>query len=60
MGKTKPVTFDVMLVGAGPGFFNHPRMGIHAETTINPQDYGLPAMFGTPIALVINSEFVKH
>ena len=42
MGKTKPVTFDVTLVGAGPGFGNHPRMGIHAETTINPQDFGLP------------------
>ncbi len=35
MGKTKPVTFDVMLVGAGPGF-GHARMGIHAETAINP------------------------
>ena len=60
MGKTKPVTFDVALVGAGPGFFNHPRMGIHAETTINPQDYGFPALFGSAIALVIDSEFVKN
>jgi polyisoprenoid-binding protein YceI len=59
MGKTKPVTFDVTLVGAGPGF-GHPRMGIHAETTINPQDYGFPAMFGTAVALVIDSEFVKQ
>lgn len=59
MGKTKPVTFDVMLVGAGPGF-GHARMGIHAETAINPQDYGFPAMFSSPIALVIDSEFVKE
>jgi len=59
MGKTKPVTFDVTLVGAGPGFFGHPRMGVHAETTINPQDYGLPALFGNATALVIDSEFVK-
>jgi polyisoprenoid-binding protein YceI len=59
-GKTKPVTFDVTLVGAGAGFFNHPRMGIHAETIINPQDYGFPAMFGTTVALVIDSEFVKN
>jgi polyisoprenoid-binding protein YceI len=59
MGKTKPVTFDVSLVGAGPGFFGHPRMGIHAETSINPQDYGLPALFSAPIALVIDSEFIK-
>ena len=60
MGKTKPVTFDVLLVGAGPGFFGHPRMGIHAETVINPQDYGLPALFGSATALVIDSEFVKN
>ena len=60
MGKTKPVTFDVTLVGAGPGFFNHPRMGIHAETTINPQDYGLPALFGNTTGIVIDSEFVKN
>jgi polyisoprenoid-binding protein YceI len=59
MGKTKPVTFDVMLVGAGPGFFGHPRMGIHAETTINPQVYGLNPMLGNAVALVIDSEFVK-
>jgi polyisoprenoid-binding protein YceI len=59
MGKTKPLTFDVTLVGAGPGFMGHPRMGIHAETTINPQDYGLPALFGNSLALVIDSEFVK-
>jgi polyisoprenoid-binding protein YceI len=60
MGKTKPVTFDVTLVGAGAGFFNHPRLGIHAETTINPQDYGMPPMFGTAVGLVIDSEFVKQ
>ena len=59
MGKTKPVTFDVMLVGAGPGF-GHARLGIHAETMINPQDFGFPAMFSSPIALVIDSEFVKE
>ena len=59
MGKTKPVTFDVSLVGAGPGFFGHPRMGIHAETTINPQDYGLNPLLGNAITLVIDSEFQK-
>jgi polyisoprenoid-binding protein YceI len=60
MGKTVPVTFDVTLIGAGPGFMAHPRMGIHAETTINPQDYGLPALLGNTIALVIDSEFIKQ
>jgi polyisoprenoid-binding protein YceI len=59
MGKSKPVTFDVSLVGAGPGFFGHPRMGIHAETTINPQDYGFAPIFGTEIGLVIDAEFQK-
>ncbi len=59
MGKTHPVTFAATLVGAGAGFFGHPRMGIHAETTINPQDYGFAPMFGTAIELVIDSEFQK-
>jgi len=59
MGKTRSLTFDVTLVGAGPGFMGHPRMGIHAEATINPQDYGLPALFGNTTGLVIDSEFVK-
>lgn len=60
MGKTRPLTFDVTLVGAGPGFMGHPRMGIHAEATINPQDYGLPALFGNTTGIVIDSEFVKN
>jgi polyisoprenoid-binding protein YceI len=58
MGKTKPVTFDVTLIGAGPGF-GAPRMGVMAVTEINPQDYGLPAMFNTPIELKVDVEFVK-
>jgi polyisoprenoid-binding protein YceI len=61
MGKTKPVTFDVTLVGAGPGFAGGPVMGhvigVHAETAINPQDYGLPAFFQDPIAITIDTEF---
>jgi polyisoprenoid-binding protein YceI len=61
MGKTRPVTFDVSLVGAGKGFAGGPVMGhvigIHAETSINPQDFGLPAIFSEPIALAIDTEF---
>ena len=61
MGKTRPVTFDVSLVGAGKGFAGGPVMGhvigIHAETAINPQDYGLPPFFSEPIALAIDTEF---
>jgi len=57
-GKSKPLTLTVDLVGAGPGF-GAPRMGVHAEGLINPQDYGLPPMFAVPIQLVIDVEFVK-
>jgi polyisoprenoid-binding protein YceI len=60
-GKTKPVTFDVTLVGAGPGFAGSPVMGhvigIHAEGAINPQDYGMGPFFKEPILLTIDTEF---
>lgn len=56
MGKTKPMTFDVSLVGAGP-FFGRTVIGIHAETSIDPQDFGMSAFFSDPIELVIDSEF---
>jgi polyisoprenoid-binding protein YceI len=61
MGKTLPVTFDVTLVGAGPGFAGGPVMGhvigIHAETTVDPHRLGLPAILSAPIAIVIDTEF---
>jgi len=60
-GKTVPLTFDVTLVGAGPGFAGGPTMGhvigIHAETTINPQDFDMGPFFTEPIKLVIDTEF---
>ena len=63
MGKTVPLTFDVTLVGAGPGFAGSPQMGhvigIHAEGNINPQDFGMSPFFKTPIQLVIDTEFDK-
>jgi polyisoprenoid-binding protein YceI len=63
MGKTRPVTFDVTLIGAGPGFAGGPVMGhvigIHAETAIEPADYGLPSVFSEPIQLAIDTEFDK-
>jgi polyisoprenoid-binding protein YceI len=58
-GKSEPLTLDVTLIGAGAGFFGAPRMGVHAEGWINPQDFGLPAMFAAPIQLLIDVEFVK-
>lgn len=59
MGKTHPVTFEVDLEGAGKGFGGHPRLGVQARGQINPQDYGLPAMFGPAIWLVIDAEFAQ-
>lgn len=59
MGKTKPVTFDVELGGAGKGFEGKPRIGVHAVATINPQDYGLPSLFTDPIQIQIDTEFEK-
>ena len=59
MGKTRPVTFDVEMLGAGKGFMGHPRIGIEAVGKINPQDYGLSPLFSTPIQLVIDAEFTK-
>jgi polyisoprenoid-binding protein YceI len=63
MGKTVPLTFDVTLVGAGPGFAGSPAMGhvigIHADGSINPQDFGMSPFFKTPIQLVIDAEFDK-
>jgi polyisoprenoid-binding protein YceI len=61
MGKVLPVTFDVTLVGAGPGFAGGPTMGhvigIHAETSVDPHRLGLPAILSAPIAIVIDTEF---
>ncbi len=59
MGKTVPLTFAVTLVGAGPGFGGRPVIGIHAESAINPQDFGMGPFFTTPIELVIDTEFDK-
>lgn len=59
MGKTRPLTFDVTLVGAGKGFMGSPRIGVHARASIDPQDYGLPALMTEPIELVIDVEFAR-
>jgi len=60
-GKSKPITFAVTLIGAGPGFAGGPVMGhvigIHAEGAIDPQDYDMGPFFKEPIQLVIDTEF---
>jgi polyisoprenoid-binding protein YceI len=63
-GVTKPATFHVSLVGAGVGFAGGPTMGhvigIHAETSINGADFGLPKILTLqPIELTIDTEFDK-
>ena len=55
-GVTKPMTFDVTLIGAGPSFAGH-SLGIHAEGFINPGDYSMGPFFKDPIQLVIDTEF---
>jgi polyisoprenoid-binding protein YceI len=60
MGKTKEVTFDVELVGAGKGFGGNPRIGVHGATSINPQDFGMMPLFTTPIEIVIDTEFQRN
>jgi polyisoprenoid-binding protein YceI len=59
MGVTKPAVFDVELVGAG-NEFGRQTLGVHAETDVAPNDFGLPPpFFGPPIRLVIDTEFHK-
>ena len=59
MGITKPVTFDVELVGAGKGWADMPRLGVHAVAAITPTDFGLPALFGKTIEIVVDTEFER-
>jgi polyisoprenoid-binding protein YceI len=46
-------------VGAGKWFGEEHVIGVNARTTIDPQDYGLPAAMGNGIELVIDTEFRK-
>ena len=60
MGKSKPVTLDVELVGAGKGFADRPRIGGTARGSINPVDFGLPPFLGDAIEIVIDVEFERE
>jgi len=59
MGVTKPLTFDVELIGAGKGWADKPRLGIHATASIVPQDFGFPSIFGKTMEIVVDSEFER-
>ena len=58
LGVTKPMTFDVTLVGAGKGF-GAPRVGVEASSSLDPQAFGMSPFFVAPIELVIDAEFQK-
>ncbi|HEY2179727.1 MAG TPA: YceI family protein [Caulobacteraceae bacterium] len=58
LGVTKPMTFDVTLIGAGKGF-GAPRMGVEATATLDPKAYGMSPFFVAPIQLIIDAEFAK-
>ena len=44
---------------AGKGFGDSPRIGFNARTSINPADFGLPALLGHAIEIVVDAEFAK-
>lgn len=56
-GKTVPLTFDVTLIGAGPGFEGGDVVGIHAEGWIDPRPFNMGPFITDPIQLVIDTEF---
>jgi polyisoprenoid-binding protein YceI len=58
-GKTVPITFDVVLVGAGKGFGGMPRIGATARSWIKPADFGMLPVFDRPIEIVADVEFAK-
>ncbi|HSH99092.1 MAG TPA: YceI family protein [Reyranella sp.] len=59
MGTTRPLTFDVELIGAGKGWADKPRLGVHAVAKIVPQDYGFPGLFGNAVEIVVDTEFER-
>jgi polyisoprenoid-binding protein YceI len=63
LGKTVSATFDVTLIGAGPGFAASPTLGhvigIRAVTYVDPKALGLPAVFSDPIEIAVDTEFTK-
>lgn len=63
LGHVVDATFDVDLIGAGPGFAASPKIGhvigVHAVTHVNPRAIELPAVFQEPIEIAIDTEFTK-
>src|SRR5262245_55466185 len=59
-GVTKPVTFNVELIGAGAGMRGGTVIGYHATTTVNTADYGFPGFIQGQAEIVVDGEFNKH
>ena len=59
-GKTRPLTFEVELIGAGKGYENSPRIGVHATAVINPQDFGFMPLLGDALEIVVDTEFGRE
>ena len=59
LGQTRPLTFDVELVGAGAGFGGKPRLGVTGRATLRPTDFGMAPGMRDPVELVIDAEFEK-
>lgn len=57
LGKSAPVTLDVVLVGAGKGFDGNPRVGAAVRGWIKPADFGMAPIFDRPIEIVADVEF---
>lgn len=59
LGVTKPITFDVELVGVGTGF-RGPVMGITAHGQFLPGDYNLTLTTKDPVQLDLEVEFDRR
>ena len=64
LGVTKPVTFKLKLIGAGPGPRGDTRVGYTARSTIKRSDfgmgYGIPKAATDEVDLNINIEAIKQ
>lgn len=58
-GVTKPITFDVELIGAGRGMRGNSVIGFHATAMINNADYNFPGFISGQTQIVIDAEFQK-
>ena len=56
LGVTKEITLDVEYIGAGKSPWGDERIGFEGRTTINAQDFGVPASWLTEVDLIWSVE----